>query len=49
MQNGFMPGRGTKDAIFTLPQMKEKHLVKHKPLYFAFVDLEKAVAVAVFT
>ena len=42
MQNGFMPGRGTKDAIFILPQMNKKHLVKHKPLYFAFVDLEKA-------
>ena len=42
MQYGFMPGRGTTDAIFILCQLQEKHLGKHKPLYFAFVDLEKA-------
>ena len=37
MQFGFMPGRGTTDAIFIL-----KHLAKNRKLYFAFVDLEKA-------
>ena len=42
MQFGFMPGRGTTDAIFTLRQLQEKHLAKNKKLYFAFVDLEKA-------
>ena len=42
MQYGFMPGRVTMDAIFILQQMHEKHRGKHKPLYFAFVDLEKA-------
>ena len=42
MQFGFMPGRGTADAIFILRQLQEKHLGKHKPLYFAFVALEKA-------
>ena len=42
MQIGFMPGRGTSDAIFILCQLQVKHLGKHKPLYFAFVDLEKA-------
>ena len=42
MQFGFMPGRGTTDAIFILRQLQEKHLVKNKKLYFAFVDLEKA-------
>ena len=42
MQYRFMPDRGTMDAIFILRQMHEKHLEKHKPLYFAFVDLEKA-------
>ena len=42
MQFGFMPGRGTTDAIFILRQMQEKHLTKHKNLYCAFVDLEKA-------
>ena len=42
MQFGFMPGRGTTDAIFILGQLQEKHLAKNKKLYFAFVDLEKA-------
>ena len=42
MQFGFMPGRGTTDAIFILWQAHEKYLGKHKGLYFAFVDLEKA-------
>ena len=36
MQFGFMPGRGTTDAIFILRQLQEKHLAKNKKLYFAF-------------
>ena len=42
MQFGFMPGKGTTDAIFITRQVQEKHLAKKKELYFAFVDLEKA-------
>ena len=42
MQFGFMPGRGTTDAIFILRQLHEKYLGKKKNVYFAFVDLEKA-------
>ncbi len=42
MQFGFVPGRGTTDAIFILRQLQEKYLAKKKNLYFAFVDLEKA-------
>ena len=42
MQFGFMPGRGTTDAIFILRQLQEKYLAKNKKLFFAFVDLEKA-------
>ena len=42
MQFGFMPGRGTTDAIFILRQLQEKHMAANKPLYMAFVDLEKA-------
>ena len=42
MQYGFMPGRGTTNAIFILRQMQEKYLGKRKDLFFAFVDLEKA-------
>ena len=42
IQFGFMPDQGTTDAIFILHQLQEKHLGKHKPLYFASVNLEKA-------
>ena len=42
MQFGFMPGRGTTDAIFIVRQLQEKYLAVNKPLYLAFVDLEKA-------
>ena len=42
MQFGFVPFVGTTDAIFIVRQLQEKYLNKHKDLYFAFVDLEKA-------
>ena len=42
MQCGFMSGRGTTDAIFIVRQLQEKPLAANKPLYMAFVDLEKA-------
>ena len=42
MQCGFMSGHGTTDAIFIVRQLQEKHLAANKPLYMAFVDLEKA-------
>ena len=42
MQYGFMSGHGTTDAIFIVGQLQEKHLAANKPLYMAFVDLEKA-------
>ena len=42
MQCGFVPGRGTVDAIFIVRQLQEKYLLKKKCLYFCFVDLEKA-------
>ena len=40
-QFGFVPGRGTTDAIFVVRQMQEKYLAANKRLYMAFVDLEK--------
>ena len=43
MQCGFMSGRGTTDAIFIVRQLQENHLAANKPLYMAFVDLEKAI------
>ena len=43
MQFGFMPGKGTTDVIFTMQQVQKKHQAKKKKLYYAFVDLEKAL------
>ena len=42
IQFGFMPGKGTTDAIFIMRQVQEKHQEKKKKLYYALVDLEKA-------
>ena len=42
MQFGFMPRKGTTDAIFIMRQVQEKHQAKKKKLYYASVDLEKA-------
>ena len=42
MQFGFVPGRGTTDAIFLFRQLRKKYLGKRNNLYLAFVDLEKA-------
>ena len=36
-----MLGCGTTDAIFIVCQLQEKHLIANKPLYMAFVYLEK--------
>ena len=41
-QFGFVPGRGTTDAIFVVRQLQEKYLAAKKRLYMALVDLEKA-------
>ena len=41
-QFGFVPGRGTTDAIFVVRQLQEKYLAANKGLYMAFIDLEKA-------
>ena len=41
-QFGFVPGRGTTDAIFNNRLLQEKYLAANKRLDMAFVDLEKA-------
>ncbi|XP_068240164.1 uncharacterized protein [Palaemon carinicauda] len=41
-QFGFMPGRGTVDAIFVLRQTIGKHREKQKGLHMVFIDMEKA-------
>ena len=40
MQVGFMPGKGTIDAVFIL-RLQEEYLNKEK-LYMCFIDLKKA-------
>ena len=42
MQFGFMPGKGTTDALFILRRMQEEFRRREKKLYMCFVDLEKA-------
>ena len=39
---GFMPGRGTTDAIFIMRQLLEKYEMAGRDLCMVFVDLEKA-------
>ena len=42
MQFGFMPGKGTIDAVLIWRHKQEEYLAKQKKLYVCFVDLEKA-------
>ena len=42
MQFGFVPGRGLLDAIFIVRQLQEMYITAKRPIYFAFVNLEKA-------
>ena len=42
MQFGFVPGKGTVDAIFIVRRMQEEYQKKDKKLYMCFVDMEKA-------
>ena len=41
-QYGFMPGKGTTDAVFVLRMLMEKYREGQKELHCAFVDLKKA-------
>ena len=42
MQVGFMPERGTIDAVFILRRMQEEYHAEGKKLSMCFVDLENA-------
>ena len=42
MKFGFRPGTGTTHAIFIARQLQERYRGKHRKLWWAFVDLEKA-------
>ena len=39
---GFMPGKGTTDAMFALRMLMEKYREGQRELHYVFVDLEKA-------
>ena len=41
-QYGFMPGKGTTDAMFSLRMLMEKYREGQRELHCVFVDLEKA-------
>ena len=41
-QYGFMPGKGTNDAMFALRMLMEKYREGQRELHCVFVDLEKA-------
>ena len=41
MQFGFMPGKGTIDAVLILARMQEEYLAKQEKLYMYFVDMEE--------
>ena len=41
IQFGFMPGKGTIDAVFILRRLQEEYLDKEKCIYMCFTDLEK--------
>ena len=41
---GFMPGRGTTDAIFAARQVVEKHPEMQKERHMVLIDLEKGYA-----
>lgn len=41
-QHGFRANRSTTDMVFTLRRIMDKHWEYNKPLYIAFIDLEKA-------
>ena len=41
-QFGFMPGKGTTNALFLEQRLQEAHRAKNRRMYLCFVDLEKA-------
>ena len=42
MQFGFIPGRGTTDALFVVRRMQEEYRNKKKNLHMCFMNIEKA-------
>ena len=42
VQFGFVPGKGTVDALFIVRRLQEKYLQQNRKLSLCFEDLEKA-------
>ena len=42
MQFGFLPEKGSIDAVFMLRRLQEEYQAKARKLYMCFVDLENA-------
>ena len=42
MQFGFVPGKGTVNAVFIVRRMQEEYQKKNNKLYVCFVDIKKA-------
>ena len=38
---GFMPGKGTTNALFLVQRLQDEHRTKYKTMYMCFVDLDK--------
>ena len=43
MQFGFMPRKGTTDAVFIMRQVQEKHQVKKNKLYLCFCGSREGI------
>ena len=43
MQFGFMPGKGTTDAIFIMRQVQEKHQAKKKEVVLCFCGYREGI------
>ena len=49
MQFGFMPGKGTTDALFILRRMQEEFRGREKKLYMCFVEERKSCTCVLWT
>ena len=43
MQFGFMPGKGTTDAIFIMRQVQEKYQARKNKLYYVFCGSREGI------
>ena len=46
-QRGFRQGRGCMDQVFAVRRVCEKYLANGKDVFWAFIDLEKAMIISI--